>query len=150
MNFYMQQAIEEAQYGIKNKAGGPFGCVIVKDGKIIGSGHNQVLEKHDCTCHGEMQAIRNACKKLKSFDLSESILFTTGYPCPMCMGAIFWAGVAKVYYACNVKDTEIIGFRDNNFYERMTNLTSSFIQELDREEGLKLYNQYKEEDHKLY
>ena len=111
-------AIEEARYGINHGHGGPFGAVVVKDGEIIGRGHNQVILNNDPTCHGEMMAIHDACKKLGTFDLSGCEIYTTGEPCPMCMGAILWANFEKVYFGCNVIDTEDIGFRDNKFYNR--------------------------------
>ena len=135
----MKSAIAEARNGIRKGHGGPFGCVIVKDGVIIGRGHNEVIKNQDPTCHGEMMAIRKACKNLGSFDLSGAVLFTTGEPCPMCMGAIMWANISKVYYGCNVTDTEQIGFRDKKFYEADK---KEFMQELDRKACLKLYDEY--------
>ena len=141
MDKYMKLAIEEARLGIHNNEGGPFGSIIVKDGKIIGRGHNQVVKENDPTCHGEMQAIRNACKNIKSFDLTGSVIYTTAEPCPMCLGAILWANIDHVYYGCNIKDTDNIGFRDDVFYNKMKN-TSHFINELDRDECLKLYEEY--------
>ena len=141
MNKFMLEAIHEAQTGIRNGHGGPFGCVIVKDDKIIGRGHNQVVVNNDPTCHGEMMAIRDAAKNLNNFDLSGSVLYTTGEPCPMCLGAILWANIEKVYYGCNILDTDKIGFRDDVFYKRLKD-KSSFVYELDRDECLKLYNEY--------
>lgn len=143
MNKFMFLAIEEAQNGIRNGEGGPFGTVIIKDGEVVGRGHNQVVLNNDPTCHGEMQAIRNACKKLGTFDLSSCELYTTGEPCPMCYGAILWANISQVYYGCNVMDTEDIGFRDNKFYSMTEEEKNKFIVELDREECLKLYEEYK-------
>lgn len=137
---YMKMAIREAEKGIRAGHGGPFGSVIVKDGKVISKGHNHVIQKQDATCHGEMEAIRKASKKLHSFDLSGCELYTTGEPCPMCLGAILWSNISKVYYGCNVVDTEEIGFRDKAFYELDK---STFVQELGREECLKLYEKYK-------
>ncbi len=136
-------AIEEATNGIRNGEGGPFGSVIVKDGKVVGKGHNQVVLNNDATCHGEMQAIRNASKNLGTFDLSGCEIYTTGEPCPMCLGAILWANISKVYYGCNIIDTEDIGFRDNKFYNMTKEEKAEFISELDREECLKLYAEYK-------
>ncbi len=137
----MSEAIKEAQTGIRLGHGGPFGAIIVKDGKIIGRGHNQVVKLNDPTCHGEMMAIRDASKNIDSFDLSGSELYTTGEPCPMCLGAILWANIDKVYYGCNVLDTDKIGFRDDVFYKRLNNKLS-FVTELDRDECLKLYEEY--------
>ncbi len=116
MNKFMEIAIEEARNGINEGHGGPFGCVIVKNGKIIGKGHNEVVKNTDPTCHGEIMAIRNACKNIGSFDLSGCELYTTAEPCPMCRGAILWANIRKVYFGCNISDTDAIGFRDKDFY----------------------------------
>ena len=88
---FMEEAIKEAREGILQKHGGPFGTVIVKDGRIVGRGHNRVLVNHDPTCHGEMEAIRDACRNMKSHDLSGCSLYTTAAPCPMCLGAILWS-----------------------------------------------------------
>lgn len=143
MDQYMKIAIEEAYDGINAGDGGPFGAVIVKDGKIIGRGHNRVVSNGDPTCHGEMEAIRDACKKMGTFDLSGSTIYTTGEPCPMCLGAIMWANIEKVYYGCNVIDTERIGFRDEKFYELSKPENKARLQtELDRDECLKLYDEY--------
>ena len=138
----MKMAINEARRGIKMRHGGPFGAVIVKDGKVIARGHNEVLHRSDPTCHGELQAIRRSAKKLGTHDLSGCVIYTTGEPCPMCLGAIMWANIDKVYYGCNVVDTEIIGFRDKKFYERASGDRSGFAEELERDECLKLYREY--------
>lgn len=144
MNKYMEMAIKEAYKGINEGHGGPFGCVIVKDNKVIAKGHNEVVKNNDPTCHGEIMAIHKACKKLKTFDLSGCELFTTGEPCPMCLSAILWANISKVYYGCNIVDTESIGFRDNVFYDFYNNneKRKQFVMEIDREECLKLYDSY--------
>ncbi|MBO5264721.1 MAG: nucleoside deaminase [Ruminococcus sp.] len=144
MNKFMKIALEEAESGIKNNEGGPFGCVIVKNGIIVGRGHNQVVMRKDPTCHGEVMAIRDACKNLDTFDLSECELYTTGEPCPMCFGAILWSNIAKVYYGCNIEDTEIIGFRDKRFYEDSEHLKKQLFIETDRSECLELYKKYNE------
>jgi guanine deaminase len=142
MNKYMKMAINEAKKGILAGHGGPFGCVIVKDGVVVGKGHNQVIKNQDPTCHGEMMAIHKACKKLGTFDLSGCELYTTGEPCPMCLGAILWANISKVYYGCNIVDTEKIGFRDNKFYSMTSEEKACLIKELDRNKCLKLYELY--------
>ena len=143
-NPYMKLAIQEAKTGITKGHGGPFGAVIVKDGVIIGKGHNQVLKNNDPTCHGEIMAIHKACKTIGSFDLSGCELYTTGEPCPMCMAAILWANISKVYYGCNIADTEKIGFRDSIFYNFQNDVEArrNFAKELDREDCLKLYEEY--------
>ena len=140
MNEYMEEALKEAYQGINHSHGGPF----VKDGKIIGRGHNQVVKNQDPTCHGEIMAIHDACKNMNSFDLSGSEIYTTGYPCPMCLGAILWANISKVYYGCNTIDTEKIGFRDQAFYDLTSDekKMNEFVKEMDREECLKLYEDY--------
>lgn len=143
MNQFMQMAIDEAREGIKHNHGGPFGAVIVKDGKVIAKGHNQVVEKNDPTCHGEMVAIRAACKALNTFDLTGCEIYTTGYPCPMCFCAILWANIDRVYYGCNTTDTEIIGFRDKAFEESIPAKMIDLCEEVDREECLELYKDYK-------
>lgn len=135
-------AINEAKKGIRNGHGGPFGAVIVKNDEVIAKGHNQVVKNNDPTCHGEIMAIHKACKKLNTFDLSGCEIYTTGEPCPMCMAAILWANIEKIYYGCNILDTEEIGFRDKKFYEQFEN-REQLIHELDRKECLKLYGEYK-------
>ena len=146
---FMKEAIKEAYDGINKKHGGPFGAVIVKDGKVIGKGHNRVLKDKDPTCHGEIMAIRDACKNLNSFDLSDCVLYTTAEPCPMCKGAILWANISKVYYGCNIEDTDKIGFRDQKFYDNWEN-DEKYLEEFDRKDCQKLFSDYLNEDHELY
>ncbi|MGN1295904.1 MAG: nucleoside deaminase [Bacilli bacterium] len=144
MNKFMEMAIEEAKKGILQGHGGPFGCVIVKNDEVVGKGHNEVLKNNDPTCHGEIMAIHEACATLNTFDLSGCEVYTTGEPCPMCLAAILWANIDKVYYGCNIFDTEKIGFRDNKFYKFQNNASEKqkMVKELDREECLKLYDLY--------
>lgn len=142
MNKFMKLAIKEAEKGITAGHGGPFGSVIIKGGKVVSKGHNHVVINNDPTCHGEIDAIRKACKKLKTFDLSGCEIYTTGYPCPMCMCAIMWSNIDKVYYGCNTTDTEIIGFRDKEFEESIPSRKVQICEEMDRQECIKLYNQY--------
>lgn len=142
MNKFMELAIEEARKGIHNLDGGPFGAVVVKDGEVIAVGHNHVVANNDPTCHGEIDAIRKACQKLNTFDLSGCEIYTTGYPCPMCFCAILWANIDKVYYGCNTTDTEIIGFRDKAFEESIPQRKVEICQEVDRDACLKLYEEY--------
>ena len=154
MNAYMKVAIEEAKNGILNGDGGPFGAVVVKDGNIIGRGHNQVLKNNDPTCHGEISAIRDACKNLNNFDLKGAEIYTTGEPCPMCLGAILWANIEKIYYGCSIKENDMIGFRDEVFYNNLSisteNMKDKLIQ-IDHDECLKLFEDYQNiKDKKLY
>jgi len=140
----MRMAINEARKGIHSGHGGPFGSVIVKDGVVVAKGHNQVIKNQDPTCHGEMMAIHKACKKLGTFDLSGCELYTTAEPCPMCLGAILWANISKVYFGCNIVDTEEIGFRDKVFYEiNESGKKDEIVIELDRKQCLKLFEEYK-------
>jgi guanine deaminase len=139
----MKMAIKEAKEGIHSGDGGPFGSVIVKNGKMIGKGHNEVVKNQDPTCHGEIMAIHDACKNLNSFDLTDCEIYTTAEPCPMCLGAILWANIEKVYFGCNILDTEKIGFRDNVFYEmNKTGEKDKLLKELDRDQCLALFNEY--------
>lgn len=149
MDNYMNEAIKEAYVGINNQHGEPFGAVIVKDGKVIGRGHNMVLISHDPTMHGEVAAIRNACSQLKSHNLKGSTLYTTAYPCPMCMGAILWAGIDKIVYACTVEDTSSIGFRDEEFYDSISK-GEIYIVNDSRESGQKLFSDYKSTNAERY
>lgn len=146
MNRFMKLAIDEAQKGIRNKEGGPFGAVIVKDGEVVGRGHNKVVANNDPTAHGEMMAIRDACNRLGTFDLTGCELYTTHYPCPMCKCAIMWANINKVYYGCTVDDTAEIGFRDKDFYAQDAN---SYIQ-VDRDSAIRLSEEYTALEHTMY
>lgn len=149
---YMQIAIEEARYGIKHGHGGPFGAVIVKDGKIIAQGHNMVLKNNDPTAHGEMMAIRKAGEALQIFDLSGCTLYTTGEPCHMCLCAIMWANITKVYYGCTIADNGRIGFRDDKFNDIFggRDRLGAFLTEIDRNKCLQLFDEYNNMQHKGY
>ena len=116
---FMRRAIEVAYAGMNGGFGGPFGAVIVKDGRIIGEGHNRALADKDPTRHAEMVAIREACKAIGELDLSGAEIYVNGVPCPMCMGDIFWARIAKLYYACLPEDAATIGFHDQEFYVQL-------------------------------
>ena len=145
MNKFMKIAIEEAKNGIKNGHGGPFGAVIVKNGNVIGQGHNMVVKNNDPTCHGEISAIRDACKNLKNFDLKGAEIYTTGEPCPMCLGAILWSNIDKIYYGCSIKENDMIGFRDEQFYKNLSISTEKIkdkLKQIDHEECLELFKEY--------
>jgi tRNA(Arg) A34 adenosine deaminase TadA len=116
---FMRRAITLAQQGIDQSAGGPFGAVIVKGGEIVGEGYNQVTSTNDPTAHAEVVAIRNACQKLNSFQLDGCVLYTSCEPCPMCLGAIYWARPARVFYAATREDAAQIGFDDQFIYEEI-------------------------------
>ena len=149
---FMQIAIQEAREGISNGDGGPFGTAIVRDGVLIASGHNHVLAYNDPTCHGEVDAIRKACKRLGTFDLTGCELYTTGEPCHMCLCACMWANISKIYYGCTIADNEIIGFRDNKFDQisgGRDNL-GDYMTEIDREACLRLFQDYSKMDATKY
>ena len=152
MNKWMKIAYNEATKGMLSNDGGPFGAVIVKDDKIISSAHNEVLKSKDPTAHAEVNAIRRACKELDSFDLSDCILYTTCMPCPMCMGAIYWARIGTVYYGATEQDAARGGFDDDNFYEMMKDKNNgSILKQIDHEESSKLFDKWLEKnDRKMY
>lgn len=141
---FMQIAIQEAREGISNGDGGPFGTAIVRDGVLIASGHNHVLAYNDPTCHGEVDAIRKACKRLGTFDLTGCEFYTTGEPCHMCLCACMWANISKIYYGCTIADNEIIGFRDNKFDQIFggRDKLGDYMTEVDREACLRLFQDY--------
>ncbi len=152
MNTYMQKAKENADFGILNGEGGPFGAVIVdKTGNIIANGNNKVLKEKDPTAHAEIVAIREACKILNTNDLSEYILYTSCEPCPMCLSAIIWANIKKVYFGCTKNDAANIGFRDNDIYEFIKGNNHLIdLEQLDRNECLEIMEKYQRNAGKIY
>lgn len=116
---FMRRAIELAQQGVAAGDGGPFGTVIVKNGEIVGEGWNQVIATNDPTAHGEVVAIRDATNRIESFNLEGCELYTSGEPCPMCLGAIYWANIDRVFYGFNVQDAAEVGFDDSFIYEQL-------------------------------
>ena len=145
MNEYMNLAVQEAEYGVNNKEGGPFGAVIIKNNEIVASSHNTVLLDNDPTAHAEVNTIRKACKKLNTYDLSDCILYTTSEPCPMCASAIIWSNIKTVYYGTDRKDVANIGFRDDFIYNYLSGKENNVlnINQLNREECLSVLNNYK-------
>lgn len=152
MKEYFKKAIEVANIGVLNKEGGPFGAIVVKDNKIVGVGNNKVLKNNDPTAHAEIVAIRNACEKLQTYDLSNYILYTSCEPCPMCLSAIIWANIKTVYYACTKEDAGNIGFRDDIIYKYLEGKNEKLInlKQIDRNECIELFEEYKEENKKIY
>lgn len=116
---FMREAIRLADESVMN-GGGPFGAVIVKDGEILAESANTVTIENDSTAHAEVNAIRKACKKLGSFDLSGCVIYTTCEPCPMCLGAIYWAHLDRIYYGNTRKDAAEVGFDDDFIYEELS------------------------------
>lgn len=155
MNEYMKVAKNLSEKNLKTNVGGPFGACIVKDGKIIGKGSNHVLENNDPTAHAEIVAIREACKKINSYDLSGCELYTSCYPCPMCLSAIIWANIKKVFYGNTREDAEMIGFRDDDIYEYIEEGTSDNktikLKQINRAETIKVFEEYmKKNDKTIY
>ena len=150
----MHLGIEEARKTMNENIGGPFGAVITdSEGNVIAVSSNTVLGSHDPTAHAEINAIRKACSILKTNDLSGYILYATGYPCPMCLSAIMWANIKKVYYGTNLKDAEDIGFRDDFIYNYIKgdkdNKTLELIN-IDHDKCLELFREYKEKNKEIY
>lgn len=116
---FMKRAVELSRENMRAGAGGPFGAVIVKDDKIIGEGWNQVTSTNDPTAHAEVVAIRNACKNLSNFDLDGAEIYTSCEPCPMCLSAIYWARLGKIYYGNTRKDAADIKFDDDFIYDEI-------------------------------
>ena len=145
MNTYMKIAIDEARKGIAQNDGGPFGAVVVKNGTVIGKGHNRVAKNNHPTSHGEMEAIRDACKNLDTFDLSGADIYTTGQPCVMCLGAILWSNINHIYYGCSIAENDMIGFRDDVFSKTLEinmEKIQDKISQIDHEECLQLFRDY--------
>lgn len=141
----MKMAIEEARIGIRADHGGPFGTVIVKDGQVVGHGHNMVLANNDPTCHGEIAAIREAGRNLGTYDLSGCTLYTTGEPCHMCLCACMWANIDKIYYGSTIEDNGLIGFRDDKFDQIFggREKLGDFMTEIERKACLELFDEYR-------
>ena len=156
MNEFMDVAIDLSDDNFDKGYGGPFGACIVKDGKIIGKGINMVLKNNDPTAHAEIVAIRNACKHLETYDLSNCEIYTSCYPCPMCLSAIIWANIKEVYYGNTKEDAKDIGFRDDFIYEYINKLADNKkdnrvlkLKCMNREEAIKVFNRFKEEKDKI-
>lgn len=150
MNEYMKLAKDLSLENLKTNAGGPFGAVIVKDNKIIGKGSNNVLKNNDPTAHAEIMAIRDACNNIGSYDLNGCTLYTSCFPCPMCLSAIIWSNIKEVYYGNTKEDAEKIGFRDNFIYEYLKEFSTDTItmKQIDRDETIKVFNEYNDKEDK--
>ncbi len=149
---FINHAIKLSEEGINADAGGPFGAIVVKDGKIIAEGYNKVTSTNDPTAHAEMVAIREACKKLNSFQLDGCVIYTSCEPCPMCLGAIYWARPDAVYYACTKEDAAEIGFDDNFIYEEinipMEKRSIKFFN-VGRDEGKLIFKNWENKENKI-
>ena len=146
MNKFMRIAVQEAWQGLKIKDGGPFGAVIVRKGKIIAKGHNKVIKTNDPTAHAEIVAIRKATAKLKRFNLSDCEIYSSCEPCPMCLAAIHWAKMKKLYYGCTQQDAANIGFDDKFIYDAIKGTAKRkqvVAKQIDRQECLKPFGKWK-------
>lgn len=149
---FIKRAIELSEKGMDSNAGGPFGAIVVKDGEIIAEGFNKVTSNNDPTAHAEVIAIRRACEKLGTFQLDGCVIYTSCEPCPMCLGAMYWARPKAVYYACTKEDAAKIGFDDQFIYEEldknMDDRDIKFIN-LDREEGQRVFKKWEHKEGKV-
>ena len=158
MNEFMKQAYDASMVNAYNKFqdGGPFGAVIVKDGKVIASASNTVILSHDPTAHAEINVIRKASAILHTHDLSKCTLYTSCYPCPMCLGAIIWANIHEVYYGNTKEDAAEIGFRDDDIYKvirnvnRQKNFEHLSLKQLDHDETIKAFEEFKKVNGSIY
>lgn len=155
MNEILRLALEQARKTMNANVGGPFGAAVIDEkGEILSVSSNSVLRDNDPTAHAEVNAIRAACQKKKSYDLSGCVLYTTAYPCPMCLSAIIWANIKKVYFGCRAEDAEHIGFRDDFIYrfieKKCQDKTVLDMAELDREDCLTLFAEYQQKNKTIY
>lgn len=149
--YFMQQAIDLSVENVKN-GGGPFGAVIVRDGEIVATGVNRVTANCDPTAHAEVSAIREACKREQSFKLEGCTIYTSCEPCPMCLSAIYWAGISRVYYGNTKQDAEDIDFSDKFIYEEIEkepNLRSIPTEQFMRDEALVAFRAWKEKEDRI-
>ena len=153
MRNIMKLGIEEARTTMNEGKGGPFGAVITDiEGKVIAIASNKVLESHDPTAHAEIMAIRKASEILGTHNLENCILYVTGFPCPMCLSAIMWANIKKVYYGTNLEDAEKIGFKDKKIYDYLKNNDNNIlnIEQLNYDECLELFKEYQRNNKEIY
>jgi len=148
----MLRAISIAQNGVETDAGGPFGAVVVKDGEIIAEGWNEVTSTNDPTAHAEVTAIRKACRRLNSFQLEDCEIYTSCEPCPMCLGAIYWARPKRIYFAGTREDAARFGFDDEFIYEEISaGIENRRIETINfmREEGMSVFEMWEKKPDKI-
>jgi guanine deaminase len=148
---FMRRAIALATENVRNAQGGPFGAVVVKDGQVLGEGANRVTATNDPTAHAEIVAMREACRVLSDFQLSGCDLYTTCEPCPMCLGAIYWARPARVFYAAVAADAAAAGFDDAFIYEELKRALGDrrlVMKQLLRDEALEVFSVWKQQENK--
>ena len=147
----MKEAIRLSEENLDN-GGGPFGAVIARDGEIVATGVNRVTASHDPTAHAEVSAIRAACQKLNTFNLSGCEIYTSCEPCPMCLSAIIWSNIKEIYYACTREDAGKIGFRDDIIYDYLEGKNKNLITltQIDRENCIDVFETYQKEKKTIY
>jgi tRNA(Arg) A34 adenosine deaminase TadA len=149
---YMQQALALAKQGIELGHGGPFGAVVVLDGKIVGQAWNQVIRRNDPTAHAEILAIREACESQGHFHLQEATLYTTCEPCPMCLGAIYWSRIRNLVYGATAEDAAEIGFDDHRIRQALTHPLEQqdiLSEQRYRTASLELFRSWRESDKRI-
>lgn len=149
---YLLKAIALSGKNLKSQNGGPFGAVIVKSGKIISTGINKVTSENDPTAHAEIEAIRKACRKLKNFYLEDCEIYTSCEPCPMCLSAIYWARISRIYYANSRKDAAGIGFQDNFLYKEILLKPENRkipVKQFLRSEAIKIFREWNKRKNKI-
>ncbi|WP_027891304.1 nucleoside deaminase [Calidithermus chliarophilus] len=149
---FMQEAARLALENVQSGLGGPFGAVVVKDGQIIARGANCVTRTNDPTAHAEVVAIREACRVLGTFDLSGCEVYTSCEPCPMCLSAIYWARIGKIYYGCTAQDAAAIGFADQFIYDELSRPKSERrlpLEQLERQLCLRAFEAWEQDTNKI-
>jgi guanine deaminase len=144
----MNLAIDQGYLGMRNNHGGPFGAVVARNGRLVAAAYNEVIRTKDPTAHAEIVAIRRASAKRKSFDLSDCEVYSTCEPCPMCLGAIYWAGIRQVWFGCSRQDAARIGFRDKLIYDLLGGTRGRSLRKIrvGRRECLKLFLEWEHKD----
>lgn len=148
---FIVETIRLAREGMRSNAGGPFGAVIVKNGKIIGKGFNRVAETNDPTAHAEIVAIRNACREIADFQLDGCVIYCSCEPCPMCLGAIYWARPSRIVYACTRQDAAAAGFDDDFIYHEIKippHQRNIPAEQLEREKALEVFREWERKEDK--
>ena len=148
---FMQMAIDASIQNVKN-GGGPFGAVIVRNGQVIATGVNRVTANNDPTAHAEVSAIRTACAQLGTFHLQDCVIYTSCEPCPMCLSAIYWSGITRIYYGNTAQDADNIGFSDKFIYDELASPMSQRsipVQNIMRDEALSAFRAWEEKEDKI-
>lgn len=147
---FIAKVIELAEKNVEKNIGGPFAAIIVKNDEIVSYGYNQVTSKNDPTLHAEIDAIRKAAKKLKSFNLQDCVIYTSCQPCPMCFSAVYWANIKKIYYAATKETASKYGFKDNKMYQELkTKITSVKMINIKQDNSLNPFKIWNKKEDKI-